>query len=125
MIEEVVRKIEVGKIYEAKVIKIEDFGCFVQLWPGCEGLFMYHNLLMKEQKKVEKVVKLGDEIIVKALGPDKKGRQTFSRKDALPAAKEKSNKRKKLIYDLKGPKVLFCFLTKMVDRGYNYQYNKE
>ena len=38
MIEEVVRKIEVGKIYEAKVIKIEDFGCFVQLWPGCEGM---------------------------------------------------------------------------------------
>ena len=36
MIEEVVREVEVGKIYEAKVVKIEDFGCFVQLWPGCE-----------------------------------------------------------------------------------------
>ena len=38
MIEEIVREVEVGKIYEAKVVKIEEFGCFVQLWPGCEGL---------------------------------------------------------------------------------------
>ena len=47
MIEEVVREVEVGKIYEAKVVKVEDFGCFVQLWPGCEW-YTYHNLPMKE-----------------------------------------------------------------------------
>ncbi len=92
MIEEIVREVEVGKIYEAKVVKIEDFGCFVQLWPGCEGLVHISQLAADRVEKVEDVVKVGDEIIVKALGPDKKGRQNFSRKDALP---KKTTKKKK------------------------------
>ena len=95
MIEEVVREVEVGKIYEAKVVKIEDFGCFVQLWPGCEGLVHISQLAHERVNKVEDVVKVGDEIIVKALGPDKKGRQNFSRKDALPKPKEKAKEDKK------------------------------
>ena len=95
MIEEVVREVEVGKIYEAKVIKIEDFGCFVQLWPGCEGLVHISQLAHERVEKVEDVVKVGDEIIVKALGPDKKGRQNFSRKDALPKPKTKEKKEEK------------------------------
>ena len=94
MIEEVVREVEVGKIYEAKVVKIEDFGCFVQLWPGCEGLVHVSQLAHERVAKVEDVVKVGDEIIVKALGPDKKGRQNFSRKDALPKPKTEENKKK-------------------------------
>ena len=89
MIEEVVREVEVGKIYEAKVVKIEDFGCFVQLWPGCEGLVHISQLAHERVEKVEDVVKEGDTIIVKALGPDKKGRQNFSRKDAIPKPKKK------------------------------------
>ncbi len=92
MIEEVVREVEVGKIYEAKVVKIEDFGCFVQLWPGCEGLVHISQLAHERVEKVEDVVKVGDEIIVKALGPDKKGRQNFSRKDALPKPRKKQEK---------------------------------
>lgn len=92
MIEEVVREVEVGKIYEAKVVKIEDFGCFVQLWPGCEGLVHISQLAHERVNKVEDVVKVGDTIIVKALGPDKKGRQNFSRKDALPKPKKKEDK---------------------------------
>ena len=95
MIEEIVREVEVGKIYEAKVVKIEDFGCFVQLWPGCEGLVHISQLAPERVEKVEDVVKLGDEIIVKALGTDKKGRQNFSRKDALPKPKEKKKATKK------------------------------
>lgn len=95
MIEEVVREVEVGKIYEAKVVKIEDFGCFVQLWPGCEGLVHISQLAHERVEKVEDVVKVGDEIIVKALGPDKKGRQNFSRKDALPKPKTKEKKEEK------------------------------
>ena len=95
MIEEIVREVEVGKIYEAKVVKIEDFGCFVQLWPGCEGLVHISQLAPERVEKVEDVVKLGDEIIVKALGTDKKGRQNFSRKDALPKPKEKKKLTKK------------------------------
>lgn len=93
MIEEIVREVEVGKIYEAKVVKIEDFGCFVQLWPGCEGLVHVSQLANERVDKVEDVVKLGDEIIVKALGPDKKGRQNFSRKDALPKPNSKKTKK--------------------------------
>lgn len=93
MIEEIVREVEVGKIYEAKVVKIEDFGCFVQLWPGCEGLVHVSQLANERVDKVEDVVKLGDEIIVKALGPDKKGRQNFSRKDALPKPAPKKTKK--------------------------------
>ena len=93
MIEEIVREVEVGKIYEAKVVKIEDFGCFVQLWPGCEGLVHVSQLANERVDKVEDVVKLGDEIIVKALGPDKKGRQNFSRKDALPKSTIKKTKK--------------------------------
>lgn len=90
MIEEVIRDVEVGKIYEAKVVKIEEFGCFVQIWPGCEGLVHISQLAKERVAKVEDVVKVGDEIIVKALGTDKKGRQNFSRKDALPETKSKN-----------------------------------
>ena len=93
MIEEVIREVEVGKIYEAKVVKIEDFGCFVQLWPGCEGLVHISQLAHERVNKVEDVVKVGDEIIVKALGPDKKGRQNFSRKDALPKPQKKEEQK--------------------------------
>lgn len=96
MIEEIVREVEVGKIYDAKVVKIEDFGCFVQLWPGCEGLVHVSQLAHDRVEKVEDVVKVGDEIIVKALGPDKKGRQNFSRKDALPKPKKKEIKEDKV-----------------------------
>lgn len=94
MIEDVVKEVEVGKIYDAKVVKIEDFGCFVQLWPGCEGLVHVSQLAHERVDKVEDVVKLGDEIIVKALGTDKKGRQNFSRRDALPKPKKKEKEEK-------------------------------
>ena len=83
MIQEIVREPEVGKVYNAKVVKIEEFGCFVQIWPGCEGLVHISALAKEHVKKTEDVVKLGDEILVKCLGYDKKGRLNFSRKDAL------------------------------------------
>ncbi len=83
MIKDITREVEEGKIYTAKVVKIEDFGCFVQVWPGCEGLVHISQLAKERVKKPEDVVKLGDEIIVKAIGTDKKGRLNFSRKEAL------------------------------------------
>ena len=92
MIEEIVREVEVGKVYEAKVVKVEDFGCFVQLWPGCEGMVHVSQLAHERVEKASDVVSVGDEILVKALGMDKKGRQNFSRKEALPAPKEKKKK---------------------------------
>ena len=83
MIQDVAREIEVGKLYSAKIIKIEEFGCFVELWPGCEGLVHISQLAKDRVNKVEDVVKVGDTILVKAIGLDKRGKQNFSRKEAL------------------------------------------
>ncbi|MBR4672482.1 MAG: polyribonucleotide nucleotidyltransferase [Bacilli bacterium] len=80
MIEDVVKEVEEGQLYTAKVVKIEDFGCFVQVWPGCEGLVHISELAKERVEKTTDVVSLGDEIVVKCIGWDKKGRLNFSRK---------------------------------------------
>lgn len=94
MIEDITREVEVGKDYLAKVVKVEDFGCFVEVWPGCEGMVHVSQLAHERVDKASDVVSVGDEIMVKALGTDKKGRQNFSRKDCLPKPKEKKDKKK-------------------------------
>lgn len=96
MIEDVAREVEEGKIYEAKVVKIEDFGCFVQVWPGCEGLVHISQLARERVKKTEDVVKLGDVLLVKCLGYDKKGKLNFSRKEALPKSEKNSSDERNL-----------------------------
>lgn len=83
MIKEVVREVEIGKVYTGKVVKVEDFGCFVELWPGCEGLVHVSQLDEKRVEKPSDMVKTGDEIIVKATGYDKRGKLNLSRKEAL------------------------------------------
>lgn len=83
LIEDVVREVEVGEIYTAKVVKVESFGCFVEVWPGCEGLVHISKLAKDRVEKCEDVVKPGDEIVVKFIGTDNKGRLNFSRKDAM------------------------------------------
>ena len=83
MIKEVVREVEDGKVYTGKVVKVEDFGCFVELWPGTEGLVHVSHLAEERIEKPSDVVKVGDEIIVKSLGYDKRGRLNLSRKEAL------------------------------------------
>ena len=95
MILEVVREVEEGEIYPAKVVKVEDFGCFVQIWQGCEGLVHVSELAHERVKEVKDVVSLGDEIVVKCLGLDKRGRLNFSRKQAMPAPKTKEKDEKK------------------------------
>ena len=94
MIKDIVREVEVNKIYSGKVVKVEEFGCFVELWPGCEGLVHISQLDKKRVEKTTDVVNLGDEIIVKALGYDNRGRLNLSRKEALPktSSKEKIKK---------------------------------
>lgn len=87
MIEDVAREVEDGKIYTGKVTKIEEFGCFVELWPGCEGLVHISCLADKRISKCSDVVKIGDEILVKSLGYDKRGRLNLSRRDALKVKK--------------------------------------
>ena len=83
LIKNLTREVEEGQIYTAKVVKVEEFGCFVQVWPGCEGLVHISQLAKERVEKTEDIVKLGDEILVKAIGTDKKGRLNFSRKEAL------------------------------------------
>ncbi len=95
MIEDLTKEVEEGQIYTGKVVKVEDFGCFVQVWPGCEGLVHISKLDHKKTEKTSDVVKVGDEILVKAIGKDNKGRLNFSRKDALPKPKEDKKEEKK------------------------------
>ena len=82
-IKDIVREVETGKIYTGKVVKVEDFGCFVELWPGCEGLVHVSQLDTKRVEKPSDLVKVGDEILVKSQGYDKKGRLNLSRKEAI------------------------------------------
>ncbi|MDD2435280.1 MAG: polyribonucleotide nucleotidyltransferase, partial [Bacilli bacterium] len=83
MIKDIVREVETDAIYTVKVVKVEDFGCFVELWPGCEGLVHVSQLANERVEKPSDVVKVGDEILVKSLGYDKRGRLNLSRKEAI------------------------------------------
>ncbi|BCR35992.1 polyribonucleotide nucleotidyltransferase [Mariniplasma anaerobium] len=82
-IENLVKEAEVGKIYEGKVTRVEKFGCFVEIWPGTEGLVHISKLAKERVEKTEDVVSLGDIILVKCIGVDDKGRIDLSRKAAL------------------------------------------
>ena len=83
MIKDVVRVPEEGVIYKGKVVKVIDSGCFVELWPGCDGLVHISELDVKRVEKVTDIANVGDEMIVKCLGYDKRGRLNLSRKAAL------------------------------------------
>ena len=89
MIEDIVKEVEIGSIYTGKVVKVEDFGCFVELWPGCEGMVHVSQLDHKRVEKPSDMVKVGDEIVVKATGYDKRGKLNLSRKEALPKKEAK------------------------------------
>lgn len=94
MIESVIREVEPDKIYNGKVTKVEDFGVFVELWPNCEGLVHVSQLAHERVNKPSDVVKVGDEIMVKSLGYDNRGRLNLSRKDCLPKPKKKDAENK-------------------------------
>ncbi len=93
MILNVVREVETGKVYQGMITKVESFGCFVELWSGCEGLCHVSQLDNKRVEHPSDLFKVGDEIMVKSLGYDNKGRLNLSRKEALPK-KEKSSEGK-------------------------------
>ena len=94
-IKNITREVETNKIYNGTVTKVEDFGCFVELWPGCEGLVHVSQLDAKRVEKPSDMVKVGDEIIVKSLGYDNRGRLNLSRKQAIAPEKKKADKPKK------------------------------
>jgi polyribonucleotide nucleotidyltransferase len=95
MIENIVREPEDGKVYTAKVTRVEDFGCFVEIWAGCEGLVHVSELAKERVNKPSDMVKVGDEIIVKCIGYDHKGRLNFSRKKFLLDNEPKKEKKEK------------------------------
>ena len=74
---------EIGKIYRGKVVTIKEFGCFVEFLPGKDGLVHISELANFRVKKTEDIVKVGDDITVKCLGVDEKGRVRLSRKAAM------------------------------------------
>ena len=92
MIKNIVREVEPGVKYTGKVTKVEDFGCFVELWPGCEGLVHISQLAHERVEHTSDVVSVGDEIIVMSQGYDNRGRLNLSRKDALPKPVKKEKK---------------------------------
>ncbi|MGG6432008.1 polyribonucleotide nucleotidyltransferase [Anoxybacillus sp. D401a] len=88
MIEDIVREVEVGQVYLGKVKRIEKFGAFVELFSGKDGLVHISELAEERVGKVEDVVSIGDEILVKVTEIDKQGRVNLSRKAVLRDQKE-------------------------------------
>jgi polyribonucleotide nucleotidyltransferase len=82
-IEGMTAEAEIGKIYRGKVVTIKDFGAFVEFLPGKDGLVHISELANFRVKQTEDIVKMGDEIWVKCLGVDEKGRVKLSRKAAM------------------------------------------
>jgi polyribonucleotide nucleotidyltransferase len=77
------KEIEVGEVYNGRVVSIKEFGCFVEVLPGKEGLVHISELADFRVKRTEDVVKNGDTILVKCIGVDEKGRVKFSRRAAM------------------------------------------
>ena len=86
IIEAIAKDVQAGQIFMGKVTRLMTFGAFVEFAPGKEGLVHISKLDAKRVDKVEDVVKVGDEILVKVLEVDKQGRINLSRKDAMPVA---------------------------------------
>ena len=82
-IKNIAREVEIGKVYTCKVTSIQDFGVFVELWPGCEGLIHISQLDLKRVDNINSILKVGDEVVAKATRYDKKGKLNLSRKDVL------------------------------------------
>ena len=82
-VESMTAEIEVGKVYRGKVVTIKEFGCFVEIFPGKDGLVHISELANFRVKQTEDIVKIGDEIWVKCIGIDDKGRVKLSRKAAM------------------------------------------
>ena len=91
IINTIVNDPEVGAIYKGKVTRLMNFGAFVEIAPGKEGLVHISKLDEKRVEKVEDVVSVGDELLVKVLEIDSQGRINLSRKDAIADLAKKNN----------------------------------
>jgi polyribonucleotide nucleotidyltransferase len=82
---------EIGKIYRGKVKKITDFGAFVEIMPGTDGLVHISQVAEQRIKSVSEVLREGEEVMVKVIDIDKQGRVKLSRREALREAKERDD----------------------------------
>ena len=96
-IENIAREVEIGKTYNCKVVDIQEFGAFVEVWPGCEGLIHISQLDTNRVNKVSDVLAVGDEVLAIATGYDKKGKLNLSRKELLLKNRPKKEEKKEEI----------------------------
>ena len=89
IIEGLTKEVKAGEVYLGKVTKITTFGAFVEVLPNKDGLVHISKLAEERVNKVEDVVSVGDEILVKVTDIDNQGRINLSRKDALKEQEEK------------------------------------
>ncbi|GAB3067050.1 polyribonucleotide nucleotidyltransferase [Virgibacillus ainsalahensis] len=94
IIEDLVREVQVGQMYLGTVKRIEKFGAFVELFKGKDGLVHISELAEERTNKVEDVVSIGDQIMVKVKEIDRQGRVNLSRKQVLIEEKERAEKAK-------------------------------
>ncbi|HBH2017335.1 TPA: S1 RNA-binding domain-containing protein, partial [Clostridioides difficile] len=90
LINNIVVEPEVGKTYKGKVSRIMNFGAFVEILPGKEGLLHISHIAHERVAKVEDVLNIGDEVEVKVTEIDEKGRVNLSRKVLLPKPEHKN-----------------------------------
>ncbi|MEL7370110.1 MAG: polyribonucleotide nucleotidyltransferase [Myxococcota bacterium] len=83
MIKDITREPEVGKIYLGNVRKVVEFGAFVEIFPGTDGLVHISDLAEKRVNKVEDIIREGDEVLVKVTSIDRQGKIRLSRKEAI------------------------------------------
>ena len=83
MVEDVTQEAEVGKLYLGRVTRVADFGAFVEIFPGTEGLIHISQLDNRRVRNVTDILREGDEVLVKVIDIDKAGRIKLSRKAAL------------------------------------------
>jgi polyribonucleotide nucleotidyltransferase len=95
IIEDIVREVEVGQMYLGKVKRIEKFGAFVEIFNGKDGLVHISELAEERVGKVEDVLSIGDEILVKVTEIDKQGRVNLSRKAVLKEQREQKEQAQK------------------------------
>lgn len=91
MIENIVREAEVGEYYLGKVKRIEKFGAFLEIFPGKDGLLHISEIQEKRTNKVEDVLKLDDELLVKVIEIDRQGRVNLSRKQVVKEQEAKKD----------------------------------
>jgi len=94
IISKIVEVPEVGKVYTGRVVKIMDFGAFVEILPGTDGLLHISQIAEHRLKRVDEVLSEGDEVVVKVIDIDKSGKIRLSRKEVLEAERKRKEARR-------------------------------